>query len=130
MSAGATPVEQALQRIARRAVVISALFTAGGLVLGGLPAALGVLGGAVLTLMSFLMLRRGTARLADAGAPLPSKQRAAVLVILRYALLGFAAYVMIARLRLHPIGLLVGASSIVVAIAVEAAAALPRKQHR
>ena len=130
MTAGANPVEQALQRIARRAVVTSAILTALGLVLGGLPVALGVLGGALLTLMSFLMLRRGTAKLVDPEAPRDSKARAAALVILRYALLGFAAYVMIARLRLHPIGLLVGASSIVVAIAVEAAAAVPRKQHR
>ena len=39
---------------------------------------------------------------------------------LRYALLGFGAYVMIARLRLPPLGLLAGASSIVAAVAVEA----------
>ena len=38
----------------------------------------------------------------------------------RYALLAFMAYVMIARLRLHPIGLIVGASSIVVAAGIEA----------
>ena len=118
------PVEQALSRIARRAIVISAIFTAAALVLGGTNAALGVLGGAALTLMSFLMLRRGLTRLTEHGAPRPSKGRAAAAVILRYALLGFAAYVMIARLRLHPIGLLVGASSIVAAIAVEAASTL------
>jgi hypothetical protein len=80
-----------------------------------------VVGGAALTLMSFLMLKRGTARLADPAAPPVSKGRVAALVLLRYALLGFAAYVMIARLRLHPLGLLVGASSIVTAVAVEAA---------
>jgi hypothetical protein len=117
-------VEQALSRIARRAIVISAVFTAAALVLGGANAALGVLGGAALTLMSFLMLRRGLTRLAEPGAASASKGRAAAAVILRYALLGFAAYVMIARLRLHPIGLLVGASSIVAAIAVEAASTL------
>jgi hypothetical protein len=38
----------------------------------------------------------------------------------RYALLGFLAYAMIARLRLHPVGLLVGVSSIFAAAAVEA----------
>jgi hypothetical protein len=123
-------VERALRRIARRAVVISAMLTAGGLLLGGVNGAVGVVGGALLTLMSFLMLRRGTAKLADPDAPRDSKARALVLVVLRYALLGFAAYVMIARLRLHPIGLLVGASSIVIAIAAEAAAALPRKHYR
>ena len=113
--------DQTLGRIARNAVVISAIFTAAALILGGLNAAVGVVGGAALTLMSFLMLKKGTARLADPSAPAVSKGRVAVLVVLRYALLGFAAYVMIARLRLHPLGLLVGASSIVTAIAVEAA---------
>lgn len=126
----AVNVDQALARIARRAVIISAGFTAGALMLGGLPAAAGVVGGAALTLMSFLMLKRGTARLADPDAAPFSKGRGAVLVLLRYALLGFAAYVMIARLRLHPIGLLVGASSIVAAVAVEAAAALSGTRAR
>jgi hypothetical protein len=41
-------------------------------------------------------------------------------LVLRYALLGFLAYVMIARLRLHPMGLLVGASSVTAAAFVEA----------
>ena len=120
----ALPVDHALRRIARRAVLISAVLTAAALVLGGLNAAVGVLGGSVLTLMSVLLLRRGLSRLTDPDAPPVSKGRAAAAVILRYALLGFAAYVMIARLRLHPIGLLVGASSIVAAIAVEAASTL------
>ena len=43
------------------------------------------------------------------------------LIIVRYALLALAGYIMIARLRLHPIGLLAGASSIVAAVTVEAA---------
>ena len=113
--------DQTLGRIARNAILISAVFTAAALMLGGLNAAVGVVGGAALALMSFLMLKKGTARLADPAAPPVSKGRVAVLVLLRYALLGFAAYVMIARLRLHPLGLLVGASSIVTAVAVEAA---------
>jgi hypothetical protein len=41
-------------------------------------------------------------------------------VAFRYALLALLAYVMIARLRLHPLGLLAGASSVVAAAAVEA----------
>jgi hypothetical protein len=115
---------QTLARVARNAVIISAVLTAAALVLGGLNAAVGVLGGASLTLMSFLLLKRGTERLVDPDAPPVSKGRAAVFVLLRYALLAFAAYVMIARLRLHPLGLLVGASSIVTAVAAEAASAL------
>jgi hypothetical protein len=38
----------------------------------------------------------------------------------RYALLGFLAYVMIARLRLPPLGLMAGVSSVAVAAAIEA----------
>ena len=122
--------DQTLGRIARNALLIAAVFAAAALVLGGLDAAVGVAGGAALTLVSFLMLKRGTARLADPAAPPVSKGRIAVLVLLRYALLGFAAYVMIARLRLHPLGLLVGASSIVTAVAVEAAGVLSGQRVR
>jgi hypothetical protein len=44
----------------------------------------------------------------------------------RYALLGVLAYAMIARLRLHPIGLLIGASSLVASAALEAVRVLTR----
>jgi hypothetical protein len=118
--------EAMLARVARRAVVLSAVFTAVALVLGGLNAAAGVVGGAALAIMSFLMLRRGTARMIEPAAGPARRGSALGLVLVRYALLAFAAYVMIARLRLHPIGLLVGASSIAAAIAVEAAAARHR----
>lgn len=112
-----------LARVARRALVISAVFTAAALVTAGVNAAIGVVGGAALALMSFLMLKRGTARMADPSAGQAGRGSALGLIVVRYALLAFAAYVMIARLRLHPIGLLVGASSIAAAIAVEAATA-------
>ena len=48
-------------------------------------------------------------------------------VFVRYALLVLLAYVMIARLRLHPLGLLAGASSVVVAASVEACRLLLKK---
>ena len=70
---------------------------------------------------------------AVAGAPQTSTspRRGPVLtgakVAGRYALLGFLAYVMIARLRLPPLGLLAGASSIVAAVAVEAVRLLMKK---
>ncbi len=112
-----------LARVARRALVISAVLAGVALVLGGVNAATGVVGGAALAIMSFLMLKRGTSRMAGRAAG-PGAQGAGMgLILVRYALLALAAYVMIARLRLHPIGLLVGASSIAAAIAVEAAVA-------
>jgi hypothetical protein len=47
-------------------------------------------------------------------------RREAAKIALRYALLGLLAYVMIARLRLHPWGLLAGASSVVAGASLEA----------
>jgi hypothetical protein len=44
----------------------------------------------------------------------------------RYLVLGLAAYVMIARLRLHAVGVLIGASSLVAAASVEAVRTLRR----
>lgn len=107
-----------LARVARRTLLISAVLSACALVLGGLSAAAGVVGGAALAVMSLLLLKRGTARLTDPARPAGP---APGLVLIRYALLGLAAYVMVAVVRLHPIGLLAGASTIVMAIAVEAA---------
>lgn len=50
----------------------------------------------------------------------PSKVALLLRLAGRYALLGLMAYGMIARLRLHPIGLLIGMSSLVVAVSLEA----------
>ena len=58
------------------------------------------------------------------GEPAPPRanmRRETVKLSLRYALLGLLAYVMIARLRLHPWGLLAGASSVVAGVSLEAA---------
>ena len=107
-----------LARVARRTLVISAVLAACALLLGGLSAAAGVVGGAALSVMSLLLLKRGTARLADPARPAGPGPG---LVLVRYALLGIAAYVMVAVLRLHPIGLLAGVSAIVLAITIEAA---------
>jgi hypothetical protein len=77
------------------------------------PAA--VVGGGLLIGISFFAIA--------SGADAVSADRRPALVLLkvtgRYALLGFLAYVMIARLRLPPLGLILGASSFVVAAVVE-----------
>ncbi len=108
-----------LARIARRALVISAVIAAAALVLGGLDAAAGAVGGAALAIMSFLLLRRGTPRMTDPASP--GARTGLGLILVRYALLALAAYVMVAHVRLHPLGLLAGASSVVLAITIEAA---------
>jgi len=78
---------------------------------------LAVAGGGLLSAISLASIARGV----DAVA---ARRRAGLAVLAiagRYALLAFLAYVMIARLRLHPVGLFVGASSFVAVAAVEAA---------
>jgi hypothetical protein len=121
-------------RLGRTAALLCALMAAVALAVSGVRAALGVLGGGVLVGVSFLALASGTGALAavvsgQAGADRARLVRAATIRLVgRYALLGFLAYVMIARLRLHPLGLLAGASSVVAAAAVEAARLLTKNR--
>ena len=85
-------------------------------------------GGALLAGFSYWTLKRGVAAfaamLANAADSGPEPRRSAGRelrqLVLRYALLALLAYVMIARLRLHPWGLLAGASSVVAGVSVEA----------
>ena len=83
-----------------------------------------VAGGGLLIGISFVAM---TSLVSALG---PDRHPASVLLKAtgRYALLGFLAYVMIARLRLPPIGLIAGASSFAVAVAVESVSLL-RKKH-
>ena len=114
------------RRLARTAALLCALMAAVALMVSGVRAALGVVGGGVLIGVSVFALATGTGALAavvagQAGAARSRMVRTATIRLVgRYALLGFLAYVMIARLRLHPVGLLAGASSVVAAAAVEA----------
>ena len=101
--------------------------------IGGWRAAIAVAGGGALIGISFLALASGTAALASiiAGQAGPDRSRvirgAMVRLVGRYALLALLAYVMIARLRLPPLGLLAGVSSVVVAAFIEAARLLTKK---
>src|SRR3954466_13036256 len=91
-----------------------------------LRAALSVLGGGVIAGGSYMAIQSGVTAFVDqmitSNAPprRPALHWTVLKLTVRYALLGFGAYVMIARLRLPPLGLLAGASSIVAAVAVEA----------
>lgn len=89
---------------------------------GGAHLAASVAGGALLAATSYWAIRRGVTGLADAiaGGARPRAPRGLGAFLLRYALLAGMAYVMIARLRLHPLGLLGGASVIPLAAAIEA----------
>jgi hypothetical protein len=118
-----------LRRIGRTAVAVCVGMAVLAILLSASPfaSALAVLGGGVLAGTSYLAIQSAATALVDRlAAPSnrpprrPALQWTLVKITGRYALLGFAAYVMIARLRLPPLGLLAGASSIVAAVAVEA----------
>ena len=114
-------------RLQRNAFIACAVFAAIAAVVSGLRAAAAVIGGGVLTGISFFLIKGAildvTAFADNSGDRQERPNTAFSLVKLtsRYALLAFLAYVMIARLRLHPIGLIAGASSFVAVAAVEAA---------
>ncbi len=93
---------------------------------GGRPdVTLGVLGGGVLMALSYWAIRSSVTALVRLAAPGdhpdPHVPRGRLLLQVtgRYALLGLLAYGMIARLRLHPVGLVLGVSSLFVAAVVE-----------
>lgn len=113
-----------LRRLERRAGLFGIVGVAAALWLpgGGARLAAGVAGGALLTATSYWAIKRGVTGLSDAvlaRGVRPHSARALGVLVLRYALLAGMAYVMIARLRLHPIGLLCGASVIPLAVAAE-----------
>jgi hypothetical protein len=118
-----------LRRLERTAFVACLVMAIIALVVAGgrAGAAIAVLAGGLLAGVSYWTIGSGVNRLvtslthADGGAaPPPSRGFTVARIVARYALLTLLAYVMIARLRLHPLGLLAGASSVVAAAAVEA----------
>ena len=118
------PPDPLVGRVARTAAVICLIATLLTWLAWGSAFGLGVLGGGLLIAVSLYTIGGGVAAIvAAASGQTPGRQNlttALLKVVVRYALLGFLAYVMIARLRLHPIGLLVGATSITAAVFVEA----------
>jgi hypothetical protein len=132
-----------LRRVERTAAVVCLVMAAVALVLskGDLRAPLGVLGGGLLVAISYRTIGSGVSGIVelitrprvegdrDPAPPRvgPGVGKTAALVTGRYALLAVLAYVMIARLRMHPIGLLAGASSVVAAAAVEALRLITKK---
>ena len=125
-----------LRRIGRTAVLVCVLMAIAALLVSRSPvmSALAVLGGGLIVGASYRTIQSSVTALVDRIAnpdvpqgKRPSMRGVAMKLTARYALLGFAAYVMIARLRLPPLGLLAGASSIVTAVAVEAVRFLFKK---
>lgn len=123
-----------LRRIERTAVVVCLATAVIALVLarGRLGPAAGVLGGGLLMATSYRTIASNVTGFVNLLAPpagpagaSPQNVRPPLALMLaklvvRYALLALLAYVMIARLRLHPLGLLAGASSVPAAASLEA----------
>jgi hypothetical protein len=137
------PSTALLRRLEGGAIVWTVLTI--GIVLVAAPSRIDVMlaiaGGGLLSIASFYAIRASVdavmlaARPADpsasgaaddAGAPRPGRVGVVVKLTGRYALLGLLAYVMIARLRLHPLGLLVGITALAASATVEAVRGLGR----
>ena len=113
-----------LARLERLALILTAVLIGIALLVpqGSARMAFGVAGGALLSGISYWAIKRGVGSLADvvlARGTARRSPRGFFAFVLRYALLAGMAYVMIARLRLSPLGLLCGASVTMLAAAAE-----------
>lgn len=119
------PADAALTaRLERDTLIVLGVSILGGLAVGGWRLAGGVLGGGVLAGISYRALKRGVGALGPPPAGQETRRLSPVRVALglagRYALLLAAGYVIIGRLHLHPLGVLVGVSAVVIAATAEA----------
>jgi len=137
---------QLLRRLERGALVWCALAAVGVLALAPsrTDVLLGIAGGGILAIVSFYAIRGSVDAAVRAFAPAaepipepipePAPQPATrpgmgslvVKMAGRYALLALLAYVMIARLRLHPLGLLLGMTALAASATAEAVRSLGR----
>jgi len=111
-----------LRRIERRAMLSCAIMALGAWAIarGRVDAPLGVLGGGALVWISYRGIKSGVDALGDRTT---SRVRVAVGLVkffTRYGILAVAAYVIMARLRMPPLAVFGGASSLVVAVMIEA----------
>lgn len=125
-----------LNGLERRAWWLAAALAGAALLWPGLGwnTAAGVLGGALLAGISYIGIRRGvdglTGAMSQGGGARAGLARALMMLVGRYALLALIAYVMISRLRLSPLGLLVGVSVIPLAATIEVLAAIRKTARR
>ena len=143
---------QLLRRLERGALVWCALAAAAVLAIAPsrTDILLGIAGGGVLAIVSFYAIRGSVDAAVRALAPAPSPSApgdaasnpsapepapgparpgmGSLIVKMsgRYALLALLAYVMIARLRLHPLGLLLGMTALAASATAEAVRSLGR----
>jgi hypothetical protein len=116
------------RRFERDAAFIAALLVGGGFAWDGLRFAGAVASGVALAAYAYWGLRRGVDRALLGRNP---GSWTLVKFFTRYAILAAAAYAMLARLRVSPVGFAVGASWPVVAVAATAARSFfpARREH-
>lgn len=118
-----------IERIARDTVVVCSLFALGGAVwFRNLAVPLGVIGGGLLIGLSFWAIRGSVEafmglRAAGETARKPARFHL-VKFFTRHAMLALAAYGMMVRLQLDPVAMLLGVTSLGVAVAAEAVRSL------
>jgi hypothetical protein len=118
-----------LRRFERNNVIACAAMAVVASLVGRLDVAFGIVGGGVLTAVGYAGIKSAVNLLLPAAdaegttGPRGIRRRrpwAAVLkFVSRYALLALAAYVMLMRLHMHPVGLLLGASAPALSAAAE-----------
>jgi hypothetical protein len=114
-----------LRRIERDSIIVCVVMAAiaWGIASGQANAPAGVVGGGALVWISYRGIKGGVDALADGAAGGGTRIKTAIGLVkffTRYAILAVAAYVIMARLRLPPLAVFAGASSLVVAVMVEA----------
>ncbi len=116
-----------LRRIERRALIAFACVLIAAAASGaGVQAVSGVIGGGLLVAVRYRAIRGGVDAAVSASVDGSATTRGSsaswrlVKFITRFAILGAIAYVMMVRLRAQPMWMLLGASSLVAAVALEA----------
>jgi|SRR5436190_7221563 len=112
-----------LRRIERNAVAACAAMAVLGAAMSGdrMAGALGVIAGGMLAWISYRGIKSGIDALAGRGASVrPHVAIGLVKFFTRYGILAAVAYVIMARVRLPPVAVIAGASSLVIAVMLEA----------
>ena len=125
--------DSVLRRLERDAVVACgamALAAAAIARSNALGAAAGVVGGGALVWISYRGIKAGIDAVMSRGGGRGSTALGLVKFFTRYAILAAVAYVIMARLRLPPVAVVAGASSLVVAVIVEALRSLRQNPPR
>ena len=117
-----TEIDPVIRRVERTGIAACAVMAAvaWAVARGNLTAPAGVFGGGALVWISYRGIKGGVDVLVGSVTGRVGVAVALVKFFTRYAILAVAAYVIMARLRMPPLAVFAGASSLVVAVALEA----------